>query len=121
MAILFLHLRRTEVSTLWSSFFLSFMWLVIYILGIPSFWANIHLSMCISCVFFYDWVTLLRMIFSSSINLPKNFGLCMHLSVFVYLGCMWLPIEASRVWNSAVWVTLTVQNTFWTQILFSEM
>jgi hypothetical protein len=33
-----------EVSTLWSSFFLSFMWFVNYILSILSFWANIHLS-----------------------------------------------------------------------------
>ena len=38
-------LIKTEASTLWSSFFLSFMWCVNCILGIPSFWANIHLSM----------------------------------------------------------------------------
>jgi hypothetical protein len=37
-------LRRMEVSTLCSYFFLSFMWSVNCILGIPSFWANIHLS-----------------------------------------------------------------------------
>ena len=37
-------LRRTEAYTLWSSFFLSFMWSVNCILGIPSFWSNIHLS-----------------------------------------------------------------------------
>ena len=41
---LFLLLRRTEASTLWSSFFLSFMWSVNCILGIPSFGANMHLS-----------------------------------------------------------------------------
>jgi hypothetical protein len=42
---LFPLLRRIEVFTLWSSF-LSFMWFVNCILGIPSFWAraNIHLS-----------------------------------------------------------------------------
>ena len=28
----------------WSSFFLSFIWSVNCILGSPSFWANIHLS-----------------------------------------------------------------------------
>ena len=44
MVILFPLLRRIEVSTLWSSFFLSFMWFVNCILGILSFWANIHLS-----------------------------------------------------------------------------
>ena len=44
MGILFPLLRRIEVSTLWSSFFLSFMCFANCILGILSFWANIHLS-----------------------------------------------------------------------------
>jgi hypothetical protein len=44
MGILFPILRRDEVSTLWSSFFLSFMCFANCILGILSFWANIHLS-----------------------------------------------------------------------------
>jgi hypothetical protein len=44
MGILFPCLRRVEVTTLWSSFFLSFMCFMNCILGIPSFWANIHLS-----------------------------------------------------------------------------
>ena len=44
MGILIPLLRRTEVSTLWYTFFLSFIWSVNYILGIPNFWANIHLS-----------------------------------------------------------------------------
>jgi hypothetical protein len=44
MDILFPLLRRTKVSTLWSSFFLSFICFVNYIFGILSFWANIHLS-----------------------------------------------------------------------------
>jgi hypothetical protein len=44
MGILFTLLRRNKVSTLWSSFFFSFMWSVNCILGIPSFWDNIHLS-----------------------------------------------------------------------------
>ena len=47
MGILFPLLRRIEVSTLWSSFFLSFMWSVNCILGILSFWANIHLSVSV--------------------------------------------------------------------------
>jgi hypothetical protein len=44
MGLLFPILRRREVSTHWSSFFLSFMCFANYILGILSFWANTHLS-----------------------------------------------------------------------------
>jgi hypothetical protein len=44
MGILFPILRRNEVSTLWYSFFLSFMCFANCILGILSFWAKIHLS-----------------------------------------------------------------------------
>ena len=44
MGILFPILRRNEVSTHWSSFFLSFMCFANCILDILSFWANIHLS-----------------------------------------------------------------------------
>jgi hypothetical protein len=74
MGILFLILKRTEVSTHWSSFFMSFMWFVKCILGILSFWANIHLSVIhISCEFFCDWVTSLRVISSRPVHLPKNF------------------------------------------------
>jgi hypothetical protein len=44
MGILFPLLRRIKVSTLWSSFFLSFMCFANYILGILSSWGNIQLS-----------------------------------------------------------------------------
>jgi hypothetical protein len=44
MGVLFPILGRGEVSTLWSSFFLSFMCFADCILGILSIWANIHLS-----------------------------------------------------------------------------
>jgi hypothetical protein len=44
VSILFSLLRSTETSTLCSSFFLSFKWSVNCILGILSFWTNIHLS-----------------------------------------------------------------------------
>jgi hypothetical protein len=44
MGILFPSLRRSKVSTLWSSFFLNFMCFVNCILDILSFWATIHLS-----------------------------------------------------------------------------
>jgi hypothetical protein len=43
--ILFPILRRNEVSTRWSSFFLIFLCFANCILGILSFWANIHLPM----------------------------------------------------------------------------
>jgi hypothetical protein len=43
MGILFPLQRRIKVSTLWSSFFLSFRCFANCILGILSFWANIHL------------------------------------------------------------------------------
>jgi hypothetical protein len=44
MDILFPHLGIIEVSTLWSSFFMSFMCFANCILSILSFWANVHLS-----------------------------------------------------------------------------
>ena len=44
ICILFSILRMTETSTLWFSFFLSFIWSVNYIRGILCFWTNIHLS-----------------------------------------------------------------------------
>jgi hypothetical protein len=43
MGILLPLLKRIKISTRWSSF-LSFMCFANCILGIPSFWANIHLS-----------------------------------------------------------------------------
>jgi hypothetical protein len=44
MGILFSIQRRNEVSTRWSSFFLIFLCFANCILGILSFWANMHLS-----------------------------------------------------------------------------
>jgi hypothetical protein len=44
MGIMFPMLRRNEVSMNWSSFFLIFLCFANCILGILSFWANIHLS-----------------------------------------------------------------------------
>jgi hypothetical protein len=55
MSILFPLLRSTEASTLWSSFFLSFIWSVNCNLGIPNFWANIHLS--VNAYYMYSFVT----------------------------------------------------------------
>ena len=55
MAVFFPTLRRGIVSTLQSSFFLSFMCLTNYILylGYPRFGANIHLSVNTYCVSFF--------------------------------------------------------------------
>ena len=50
LVILFPLLWRIKVSTPWSSFFLSFLWIVNCILGILSFWEFI------SCVFFWHWL-----------------------------------------------------------------
>ena len=47
LGILFPLLRKNKISTFWSSFFLSFMWSMNCTLGIPSFWANIHLSVSV--------------------------------------------------------------------------
>jgi hypothetical protein len=44
MGILFPLLKRTDVSILWSSFFLNLIWCMNCILSIPSYWDNIHLS-----------------------------------------------------------------------------
>jgi hypothetical protein len=52
MGILFPILRRSEISTLWSSFFLSFMCFANCILAILSFWANVCLSVSTYHVFF---------------------------------------------------------------------
>jgi cytochrome bd-type quinol oxidase subunit 2 len=41
---LLLLLRRTKAPTLWCFFLVSFMWSVNCILGIPSFCANVHVS-----------------------------------------------------------------------------
>jgi hypothetical protein len=53
MGILFPILRKREVSTLWSSFLLSFMCFANCILDFLSLWANIHLSVsaCHVCSF----------------------------------------------------------------------
>jgi hypothetical protein len=69
----FALLLRNEESTFWSFFFLSFIWSVNCILSISRFWANIQCSVTTYHGLFCDWATSLRMIFSSSIHLPKNF------------------------------------------------
>jgi hypothetical protein len=59
MGIWFSLLRRNKVSTLWSSLFLSFMCFANWILGILSFWANIHLSVSAYhvCSFWLGYLT----------------------------------------------------------------
>jgi hypothetical protein len=88
MGILLLILRMNEVSTLWSSLFLSFMCFANCILGILSFWTNIHLSVSAYHVCsFVDWVTSLRMISSRSIHLSKNFINSLLLTAEWYSMC----------------------------------
>jgi hypothetical protein len=67
-------LKMTKAPTLWSFFFLCFIWSVNCILGIWNLWANIHLSVIAYnvCSLWLGYFTH-RMIFSSSIHLPKNF------------------------------------------------
>jgi hypothetical protein len=72
MRIVFPLLRRTEASTLWSSFFLGFVVCELDLgyskpLGYPL------ISEYIPCMFLYDWIISLRMIFSSSIHLLRDF------------------------------------------------
>ena len=69
----FSTLRRTKLSTLWSSS--SWDWFVLWIIhwlllasDLISTYEWVH-TMCV----LYDWVTTLRMIFSISFHLPKNF------------------------------------------------
>jgi hypothetical protein len=54
----FVHLLiHTETSTLWSSFFLSFIWSVNCTLGILNIWASIHLSVSAYHVcYFVTWL-----------------------------------------------------------------
>jgi hypothetical protein len=75
MGVLFPILRRGKVFTLWSSFFLSFICFVncILYLGYSKFLGYYPLiSEYISCEFFCDWVTSLRMMPSRPIYLPRN-------------------------------------------------
>jgi hypothetical protein len=53
MGVLFPILRRNEVYTHWSSFFLIFLCFANCILDIKPFWANIHLSVSAYQVTFF--------------------------------------------------------------------
>jgi hypothetical protein len=55
LSIFLPFLRMTEAFTLWSYFFLNFMWSMNCILSTPSFWANIHFS--VSAYHVYSFVT----------------------------------------------------------------
>ena len=73
MGILFPLLRRIEVSTL--AFLLTEFHVVCELYRGYSKLLGYYplINECISCVFFCDWVTSLRMISSRSNHLPKNF------------------------------------------------
>jgi hypothetical protein len=70
-------LNEIHVAPLDPSLLFSFFGSVAYSMVILSFTANI--SEYIACFFFWVWVTLLRMIFSSSIYLPSNFMMSLFL------------------------------------------
>jgi hypothetical protein len=61
VSILFPALYRIQAYIVWSSFFLSSTWFVGCIMGILSFWANIHLSVniyhvgCFMSAFLWVW------------------------------------------------------------------
>ena len=75
VSILFLLLKSTEASTVWSSFFLDFTGSVNWMLGITILWTNIHLSVSVYCVL--SFVT----------ELPHS-GWYFHV-LFIYLGISW--------------------------------
>jgi hypothetical protein len=78
--VLFPLLRRGIVSTLQSSFFLSFMCLgnCILYLGYPRFWANIHLSVSTYCV-------------SSFVNVATDFSVEVSITI-KFMDHSWIPI-----------------------------
>jgi hypothetical protein len=87
--ILFLLLRGIEASTLWSPFLLNVIWSVNYILGIPSFWANIHLSVSAYCV--CSFVT----------GLP-------HSRSYFLVPSIWVRIS----WSHCFWILNVVETWF---------
>jgi hypothetical protein len=113
VSILFPFLRRTEASTFWPYFFLSFIWLVNCILGILSFWANVHLlvsthrvCVCVCVCVFCDWVTSLRMTFSSSIHVAGNIKKQLASFLHYVPGTSYsLPHGAGRPCTGRQWLT----------------
>jgi hypothetical protein len=49
------------------------------------------ISECIPCVFFCDWITSLRIIFSSSTHLPVNFMKSLFFDRCVVFHCVNVP------------------------------
>ena len=99
-------LRRTETPTLLSSFFLSFMWSVNYILGILSFWANIHLSVSAYHVFFFLWDHTGWYILDLSIS--WRHCLCTITIHFYHYFC----IIQLKVRDDSPWSSFIVENSF---------
>jgi hypothetical protein len=79
-----------SIHTLWSSFFLSFMWSVNCILGILNFWANIHLSVSAYHVSVkFSWVrfwSTFRLSVSFWVGVHTRYDFNFHFStLFIYL------------------------------------
>jgi hypothetical protein len=98
-------LRRTELLTLWTSFFWSFMWPVNCILSIWRFGANIH-AMCLLCC----WVNSLRIIYLPvTVLIPCRFCFVLFCFVF-YHNCFVIQLEVRHVDSSRS--SSIVENSF---------
>jgi hypothetical protein len=89
VSILLPILRRTEVSTLWSSFFLNFMWSVNCIMGIPEpLPTHSHfLALAFSYIFFpLDG-------FSSFVKDQVTIGVWVHFCGFSSVPLIYLPVS----------------------------
>jgi hypothetical protein len=129
--------RRGKVSTPWSLFFLSFMCfeIVSYILGILSFWANIHLSVSTYHVSSFvielpslSWGHRLRIFTQSNFSLAYWDGLTHSYSSFIKVKhefCChlwdWLPGRRLQIWKpwsllSGVWLSSQTKELTWAGI-----
>jgi len=90
--------RRTEALTFWS-YFLSFMWSVNFILGIPSYWINIHLlvSAYREILETNDWCFLLFLLLEVELCLCGYFLLgYLKLDYFLAISRVWF---SSMCWS----------------------
>jgi hypothetical protein len=89
VTILFPLLRSTEASTVLFSFFLGFIWSVNWILGIPKFWANIHLSFLILLI----WIPSLCAVVILSIFLILSKNQLLLLVLFILcIVCLFVSV-----------------------------
>ena len=112
MGNLFPFIRRTEVSILWSSCFLSFIWSVNCILGILNFWANIHLSVSVYhvCSFVIGLPHTGLYILDQSICLWISWSNCIcTITIHFYHYFSIIQLEFG---NDSPWSSFIVENIF---------